>query len=267
MQLERSFTVAAPIERVWDTLMDFQRVAGAVPGAQVLAAVDGDHYQVAMKVKLGPVTMQYKGNLKVAERDAGQHRAVMQGSAQETRGQGTAQATVTLLLAEAAGQTRASVNADLSLSGKAAAMGKSVIGSVTDQMLAVFTQNLQDMLGPAAAVPAGASVPAAAPEPEPAPVPAAAPEREPSADVDPVPVPAPVPEAAPQPEPQPPSTSASPARQAVPPPFQGSLDGLALARGVVRDQLGSPVKVLGLLMVVAGTAYGLGLRAGHRSRL
>ena len=71
--------MAAPIERVWDTLMDFQRVARAVPGAQVLAAVDGDHYHVAMKVKLGPVTMQYKGHLKVAERDAGQHGTVVQG--------------------------------------------------------------------------------------------------------------------------------------------------------------------------------------------
>src|SRR6185312_11764105 len=117
-----------------------------IPGAQILEKTSEDEYQVAMKVKLGPVTMQYKGTLHVLERDAAGRRATLQGKARETRGQGAAEATVTMQLSESGAATEGSVNADLTLSGKAAAMGKSVIGSVTDQMLAVFTKNLQEMI-------------------------------------------------------------------------------------------------------------------------
>ncbi|WCI09059.1 hypothetical protein PJ267_04000 [Arthrobacter sp. OVS8] len=100
-----------------------------------------------MTVKLGPVNMQYKGLLNVIERNTAEHRAVLGGKAQETRGQGTAEATVTLLLTEeAGGTTRGTVSADLSLSGKAAAMGKGVIGSVTEQMMGLFASNLQAMI-------------------------------------------------------------------------------------------------------------------------
>ena len=146
MQLESTFSVVAPIGKVWDTLLDVERVAGCLPGAEVLAKLSDDAYKVGMKVKLGPVTLQYKGQLNVIERDADQHRAVLQGQAQETRGQGTAQATVTLRLSETDGTTTGTVSADLTLSGKAAAMGKSIIGSVTDQMMTLFAGNLQAMV-------------------------------------------------------------------------------------------------------------------------
>src|SRR6476659_7093849 len=179
MQIDSSFSVVAPIGKVWDTLMDFERVAGCLPGAQILNKLSDDAYQVGMTVKLGPVTMQYKGLLNVIERNAPEHRAVLGGKAQETRGQGTAEATVTLVLAEDGAATRGSVSADLALSGKAAAMGKGVIGSVTEQMMSLFAKNLQTMLTEAEA-PAGPT-PAAVPEPTPAPVPASA--------AEPIPVP------------------------------------------------------------------------------
>ena len=132
--------------------MDFERVAGCVPGARILNKLSDDAYQVGMTVKLGPVNMQYKGLLNVIERNAAEHRAVLGGKAQETRGQGTAEATVTLQLTEeAGGTTRGTVNADLTLSGKAAAMGKGVIGSVTEQMMALFASNLQAMITAAGA--------------------------------------------------------------------------------------------------------------------
>ncbi|MEB0222676.1 SRPBCC domain-containing protein, partial [Pseudomonas sp. AB12(2023)] len=70
MQLDSTFSVTAPIEEVWATLMDFERVAGCVPGAQILNRLSDDAYQVGMKVKLGPVAMQYKGMMNVIERDA-----------------------------------------------------------------------------------------------------------------------------------------------------------------------------------------------------
>ncbi len=220
MQIDSTFSVVAPIGQVWDTLMDFERVAGCLPGAKILNKLSEDAYQVGMTVKLGPVTMQYRGLLNVIERNASEHRAVLAGKAQETRGQGTAEATVTLTLAEDGAATRGSVSADLALSGKAAAMGKGVIGSVTEQMMSLFAKNLQAMLAEGAP-----PLPEASAEP----VPAAVPE----------PVPA----------------SAAPG---------GSLDALSLAKGVAAEQLSSPVKVLGVIAVVACIAYWAGRRSAFR---
>lgn len=253
MQLERTFSVTAPVEMVWDTLMDFERVAGCIPGAQILEKTSEDEYQVGLKVKLGPVTMQYKGTLHVIERDAEARQATLQGKARETRGQGAAEATVTMQLAESGTATEGTVNADLTLSGKAAAMGKSVIGSVTDQMLAVFTRNLQEMISS----PDG---------------------RTPAAEADPAPVP-------PAPSPtQTPARSAEGTKPAAPPSYSApapaaapatvpageggdSLDGLALVRQIIAGQLRSPGKVLGLVLAVAALAHLSGRRSGRRRAL
>jgi carbon monoxide dehydrogenase subunit G len=235
MQIDSTFSVVAPIDNVWDTLMDFQRVAGCVPGAQILNKLSDDAYQIGMKVKLGPVSMQYKGQMTVLERNVEEHRAVFQGRAQETRGQGTAEASVTLSLVEAEGSTHGTVSADLALSGKAAAMGKSVIGGVTEQMMGLFAANLQTLL----AEPAGQAAPEAV-------------QGAPPAEQPPAPVPAvsaPVSQSAP-------SSASSP---------DNSLNALSLVKGMVTDQLSSPGKLVGLLAAVAFCAYRLGRRAGLRS--
>ncbi|TFC83831.1 carbon monoxide dehydrogenase, partial [Cryobacterium sp. TmT2-59] len=182
MQIDSTFSVVAPIDQVWKTLMDFERVAGCVPGAQVLNKLSDDAYQVGMKVKLGPVTMQYKGQMTVLERDATAHRAVFEGRAQETRGQGTSQGTATLSLVEESGMTKGTVSADAALSGKVAAMGRSIIGSVTDQMMALFAENLQAMVGEGPAAVAGkAGEGGTSTEQPPAAPPAAAPAAPPAA--------------------------------------------------------------------------------------
>ena len=111
------------------------------PGKDVRRRVPGRHEGEA-----GAGYHAVQRHVVCEERDAGARRATLQGKARETRGQGAAEATVTMQLSESGAATEASVNADLTLSGKAAAMGKSVIGSVTDQMLAVFTKNLQEMI-------------------------------------------------------------------------------------------------------------------------
>lgn len=147
MQLDSTFSVVAPIDQVWETLMDFERVAGCVPGVQLQNKLSDDAYQGTMKVKLGPVTMEYKGQMTVVERDATVYRAVFEGRAKEKRGQGTANGTAILQLAETGGTTKGTVNVELSLSGKAAAMGKGVISSVTERMMALFAENLQAIMG------------------------------------------------------------------------------------------------------------------------
>ncbi|MCB5294775.1 SRPBCC family protein [Arthrobacter sp. SO3] len=270
MQIESTFSVVAPIDTVWDTIMDFERVAGCVPGARILNKLSDDAYQVGMTVKLGPVNMQYKGLLNVVERNAAEHRAVLGGKAQETRGQGTAEATVTLLLTEEpGGTTRGTVNADLSLSGKAAAMGKGVIGSVTEQMMALFASNLQALVAaPAAGTPAaGTSEAGGVPEP----VPAAGLDAEAQAAAAKVAAAA-APARAPELPGLPPSAlpaaarpaSARAAAAAPAPAPAGSLDALGLAKGIAAEQLSSPGKVLALVSVVACLSYWAGRLSAFR---
>ncbi|WP_394768039.1 SRPBCC family protein [Lacisediminihabitans sp.] len=244
MQLDSTFSVVAPIDTVWNTLMDFERVAGCVPGAQILNKLSEDAYQVGMKVKLGPVSMQYRGQMNVIERDVDGHRAVFQGKAQETRGQGTAEATVTLQLVESKGTTEGTVSADVSLSGKAAAMGKGVITSVTDQMMALFAENLQTMVGEPAAAAAAATASAASST--------AASSTAPSST-------APSSSAAG-------ATSAPAAPRAGSAPADNSLNAFSLAKGMIADQLKDPGKLIGALAAVASIAFFLGrLSRGRRS--
>lgn len=259
MQIDSTFSVVAPIDTVWETIMDFERVAGCVPGASILNKLSDDAYQVGMTVKLGPVNMQYKGLLNVIERNAAEHRAVLGGKAQETRGQGTAEATVTLQLTEeAGGTTRGTVTADLKLSGKAAAMGKGVIGSVTEQMMALFASNLQAMI----TAPGEAGGPAAAGVPEPVPAAEAA-----AAKVAAGTAPAPASELPGVPPGAVPSAPAAPSRASTPAPAPapaGSLDALSLAKGIAAEQLSSPGKVLALVAVVACVSYWAGRRSAFR---
>ena len=232
MQLDSTFSVTAPIDEVWATLMDFERVAGCVPGAQILNRLSDDAYQVGMKVKLGPVAMQYKGMMNVIERDADAHRAVFEGRAQEARGQGTAQGTATLVLTEADGTTHGTVNADVDLSGKVAVMGKSIIGGVTDQMMALFAENLQAMLSEAAA-----------------------PEEAVLADTAPMDIVEPAAAATRTPQrPSPPPAAAA----------ESSLNALAFARGMIMDRLSNPATLLGLLVAVGFVGYKLGRHGGAR---
>ena len=168
MELDTSFSVVAPIDTVWKILLDFDRVAGSVPGAEILERPSDDTLKVGMKVKLGPVTMQYKGTVNIIELDESQHRAVFGGKAQETRGQGTADGGATMLLTQDGDTTTGTVHAELNLSGKAAAMGKSVINSVTQQMVELFASNLQQMVeeelsGGGSAMPSAAEVEPEAP--------------------------------------------------------------------------------------------------------
>ena len=273
MDLQRTFTVNAPIGTVWDALMDIERVAGCVPGAQVLQKLSEDTYQVGMKVKLGPVSMQYKGTLNVVERDEAARRAVMEGQAQETHGQGTAKARVDLQLAEEGSTTTGTASAAITLSGKAAVMGRSVIGSVADQMLGVFTGNLQSMLNsssdpapaggsplqPAAAPPVGTTAGAAPGETTApaAPAGAAAAAAASAASTGELPQAAPTETTGP--------TGTSHGTSAPPSSADSGLDALAVARGMLADQLARPGKVLALLAAAAVLGYLAGRCSPGRS--
>jgi carbon monoxide dehydrogenase subunit G len=176
MEFENTFVVAAPVGDVWDLLMDVERVAPCMPGAQVLEQTGDDAYKVAVKVKLGPMSMLYRGDVEIVERDATTHEASMQAKAKESRGQGTASAQIRMALREQDGGTAASIVTEMQMSGKAAAMGQGVIRDVAASLTDTFAKNLAGMVtagepepvppGVAAAPPTGAEPrPAEAPEP------------------------------------------------------------------------------------------------------
>jgi uncharacterized protein len=154
MKFENTFDVDAPIDEVYAALLDVERVAPCVPGAEVLDKTGDDNYQVAIKVKVGPISMTYKGNVEIVERDEANHSAVMRARARETRGQGTADARVTMALTEESERhTTGTMQADVQLAGRAAAMGRGVIQDVSAKIVSTFSNNLEAMLsgrGPAA---------------------------------------------------------------------------------------------------------------------
>src|SRR3954467_11592412 len=176
MKFENTFAVDAPIDEVYATLLDVERVAPCVPGAEVLEKTGDNAYQGAIKVRVGPISMTYRGNVEIVERDDEGPRAVMRARARETRGQGTADARVDLNLEQEGPTTKGTMTADVQLAGRAAAMGRGVIQDVSAKIVSTFAQNLETMLagGPA---PAEAEAPAAEPQatgPEAPPAPAAA---------------------------------------------------------------------------------------------
>ena len=109
MRFENHFDVDAPLDEVWTTVLDVERVAPTVPGAQVLERTGENAYRVGIKVTVGPMSMTYRGEVEITERDEARHRAVMKARAKESRGQGTADADVTMTLRGQDGRTSATV--------------------------------------------------------------------------------------------------------------------------------------------------------------
>src|SRR4051812_21135327 len=170
VEFENTFTVDAPIDEVYDALLDVERVTPAMPGAKVLEKTSDDAYKVAIKVKLGPVTMTYRGDVTVVERDPEKHAAVLDVKAKEARGQGSANAKVSMALEQAEGSTRGTMNTSVQLSGKAAAMSRGVIDDVSRRLVEQFAQNLEGIVGTAEEAPepeSGAETPKS-PKPPPA---------------------------------------------------------------------------------------------------
>jgi carbon monoxide dehydrogenase subunit G len=153
VELKNSFVVAAAVDQVWETLLDIERVAPCMPGATLLS-VDGDDITGSVKVKLGPVSMTYKGQATFQEKDPVAHVAVIEGTGRETRGTGTAKALVhTSLHSESAERTRVEVVTDLTITGKAAQFGRGVMQDVAGRLIDQFADNLAAMMAGVPAVP------------------------------------------------------------------------------------------------------------------
>ncbi|MBB4664873.1 SRPBCC family protein [Conexibacter arvalis] len=166
MRMEQSFTVAAPVDEVWRALVDVQRVAPCLPGAEVTEAGEDGVYRGLFTVKLGPTTVAYAGTLRMEQVDEAERRAVMAARGSDRRGQGGATATIASTVREQGEVTAVDVVTDFTITGRLARFGRGgMIADVSRRLLAEFAACLQSSLVEgrgAAAAPAGAAAAATA---------------------------------------------------------------------------------------------------------
>ena len=142
MELTNEFTVAAPVDQAWAVLTDLERIAPCMPGAQ-LTEVEGDEYRGNIKIKVGPISAQYKGAATFVSKDDASHTAVLKAEGRDTRGQGNASATITATLTAAGAGTKVVVGTDLTITGKVAQMGRGVLVDVSAKLLDQFVECLE----------------------------------------------------------------------------------------------------------------------------
>src|ERR671938_1137666 len=144
MKLENEFTVDVPVEDAWNVLLDLERVTPCLPGAS-LTEQSGDEYKGTMKVRLGPVSQEYEGTVKIDEADEEAHRAVLTSNGKDARGQGTASATITSTLHEDNGgeSTRVRVETDMQITGRAAQFGGGMHQEVAEKIMGRFAECLE----------------------------------------------------------------------------------------------------------------------------
>ena len=163
MQIENEFSVAAPADRLWSYLLDVERIAPCMPGAELTEAVDERTWKGKVNMKLGPVSMTFSGTVAIEERDDDAYRVVLRAKGMESKGKGAANAAVTSWLEPGEGTTTVKMVADIQLTGAVAQLSRGLLPEVSRKLTQQFADCLQkDMLGaqePALA--AGASEPGA----------------------------------------------------------------------------------------------------------
>jgi carbon monoxide dehydrogenase subunit G len=162
MELTNEFEVGVPVDEAWAILTDVERIAPCLPGAQ-LQEVDGDEYRGVVKVKVGPITAQYKGKASFVTKDEENHVANLKADGRDTRGNGNANALITATLVPAGAGTKVTVVTDLQITGKVAQFGRGVLADVSGKLLTQFVENLEATVLAGDSGSADASAPSDAP--------------------------------------------------------------------------------------------------------
>ena len=166
-QLINEFTVNRPIEEAWPLITDLERIAPCLPGAE-LQEIEGPTYRGVVKVKLGAISSQFKGEAHFVERDDDNYRAVIKGAGRYTGGRGNASAEITAQAESLSPtSTRVAVTTDLHITGKVAQFGRGIMGDVSSKLMAQFADNLNEMIDEQ-----GVGAPADVEQPAPASTPA-----------------------------------------------------------------------------------------------
>jgi uncharacterized protein len=174
MELTNEFKVGVPVERTWEVLTDVELIAPCMPGAQ-LQEIEGEEYRGVVKVKVGPITAQYKGAARFLEKDEAGHKVVLRAEGRETRGQGNANATITATMTPESDGTQVTVVTDLTITGRVAQFGRGVMADVSGKLLGQFVDCLESKLlsdsdsGPSSAPSSSSASPSAEPADTPAP--------------------------------------------------------------------------------------------------
>lgn len=153
MELNNEFTVAAPVAGAWAVLTDVPTIAPCLPGA-TLESSDGDEHRGLVKVKVGPVTVQYRGTATFVEKDEAAGRVVLRAEGRDTRGQGTAAAVITAQLTpDGDSSTKVTVTTDLTVTGRVAQLGRGIMADVSAKLMAQFADSLAQIVAADAAAP------------------------------------------------------------------------------------------------------------------
>jgi len=143
VRIDYEFTVGVPVDRAWGRMLDLEKIAPCLPGAAIQEQTGEDEYAGTIRVEIGPITVSYKGTVMFEEIDEDDHRAVLRASGRETRGQGTATATIVSTLREDGDGTRATVETDMRLTGRVAQFGRGIAQDVAKGMLDEFAACLE----------------------------------------------------------------------------------------------------------------------------
>jgi uncharacterized protein len=147
MKLEQSFDVQAPVDEVWAALIDVERVAPCLPGAEITEASEDGSYGGVFTIKVGPATAVYKGTLKMEQLDEAARVATMSASGTDKRGQGGAKASIVSRMREENGVTHVDVETDLTITGRLAQFGRpGIIQDVSNRLMGQFARCLQSSL-------------------------------------------------------------------------------------------------------------------------
>jgi carbon monoxide dehydrogenase subunit G len=177
MLIENEFTVATPVDDLWAYLLDVERIAPCMPGAELTETIDHQHWKGKVNMKFGPVALSFAGTVEMTERDDVAHRAVLHAKGMEAKGKGAANATVTSWLEPASeGETTVKMTADITLTGAAAQLSRGLLPEISKKLTQQFADCLEATMNAeqaAAAPPPAASGGATTEATPPAPAPAA----------------------------------------------------------------------------------------------
>ncbi len=149
MELNNEIEIHAPVQEVWEAMNTPERIAPCLPGAE-LQEVEGDNFNGVVKIKVGPITAQYKGTAAYVEKDADARKVIIKGDGRDTRGAGNASALITAELTEISSvTTKVNVKTELTITGKVAQFGRGAISDVSSKLMTQFARNLEELLGSA----------------------------------------------------------------------------------------------------------------------
>lgn len=153
MELNQEFTVNVPVADAWTILTDLARIAPCLPGAE-LTDVEGDIYRGHVKVKVGPILAQFKGQASFLSRDDATFTATLKAEGRDATGKGNASALIIAQLTSLSPtSTKCAVTTDLTISGKVAQFGRGALADVSDKLLAQFSDNLNQLISSGTSAP------------------------------------------------------------------------------------------------------------------